>query len=82
MFAMPVESISAVSVLARVLQSLAPVDAIVVAPDLGAVKLAERYAAALDLPVVVIRKTRLSGSSVALEVVGHVEAASRSWSTT
>jgi ribose-phosphate pyrophosphokinase len=74
MFAMPVESISAASVLAAALQPLAPADAVVVAPDLGAVKLAERYAAALDLPVVVIRKTRLSGSSVrAEEVVGHVE---------
>jgi ribose-phosphate pyrophosphokinase len=74
MFAMPVESISAVSVLASALQPLAPANAVVVAPDLGAVKLAERYAAALDLPVVVIRKTRLSGTSVrAEEVVGHVE---------
>ena len=52
---------------------LAPADAIVVAPDLGAVKLAERYASALDLPVVVIRKTRLSGTSVLEEVVGNVE---------
>jgi ribose-phosphate pyrophosphokinase len=73
-FAMPVESISAVSVLAAALQPLAPADAVVVAPDLGAVKIAERYAAALHLPVVVIRKTRLSGTSVrAEEVVGHVE---------
>ena len=50
------------------------VDRIVVAPDLGAVKLAERYAAALDLPVAVVRKTRLSATSVRSDqVVGTVE---------
>jgi ribose-phosphate pyrophosphokinase len=32
----------------------------VVAPDLGAVKLAERYARALTLPVAVVHKTRVS----------------------
>ena len=74
MFPMPVERISAVSVLAAALQPLATPDAVVVAPDLGAVKLAERYAATLELPVVIIRKTRLSGSSVrAEEVVGRVD---------
>jgi ribose-phosphate pyrophosphokinase len=74
MFAVPVECLSGMPVLADALQPLAPTNAVVVAPDLGAVKLAERYAAALDLPVVVIRKTRLSATSVrADEVVGTVE---------
>ncbi len=74
MFAVPVDCLSAVPVLADALEPLARTNAVVVAPDLGAVKLAERYAAALDLPVVVIRKTRLSGTSVrADEVVGTVE---------
>ena len=44
-----------------------------VAPDLGAVKLAERFAAALGLPVAVVRKSRISGTSVrAEELVGDV----------
>jgi ribose-phosphate pyrophosphokinase len=74
MFAVPVECLSGMPVLADALQPLAPTNAVVVAPDLGAVKLAERYAAALDLPVVVIRKTRLSATSVrADKVVGTVE---------
>lgn len=41
----------------------------VVAPDVGAVKLAERYARALQLPVAVVLKTRLSGAEV--RVRGH-----------
>jgi ribose-phosphate pyrophosphokinase len=74
MFAVPVDCLSGVPVLAAALQPLAPANAVVVAPDLGAVKLAERYAAALDLPVVVVRKTRLSATSVrADELVGAVE---------
>lgn len=48
-------------------------DAVVVAPDLGAVKLAEHYAALLSRPVAVVRKTRLSGTRVvAEELVGDV----------
>lgn len=74
MFSVPVEYISAVPVLAAALRPVVPANAVIVAPDLGAVKLAERYAALLDLPVVVVRKTRISGTSVrAEEVVGDVE---------
>lgn len=47
---------------------------VVVAPDLGAAKLAERYAAALGCQVAVVRKSRRSGSEVRLTgVVGDVE---------
>jgi ribose-phosphate pyrophosphokinase len=74
MFSVPVESITAVPVLAAALRAVVPANAVVVAPDLGAVKLAEQYAAVLDLPVVVVRKTRISGTSVrAEEVVGVVD---------
>ena len=68
----PVETLSAVPLLAGV---LAPdVDgSVVVAPDLGAAKLAERYASKLGLTVAVVRKTRLSGTLVsAEELVGDV----------
>jgi ribose-phosphate pyrophosphokinase len=73
MFDLLVHTLTAVPILATALQSLASDDAVVVAPDLGAVKLAERYAAVLDLPVAVVRKTRLSGEKVqALDLVGDV----------
>ena len=45
----------------------------VVAPDLGAVKLADWYAAVLNGPVVLVRKQRESGSAVsALDIAGDV----------
>ena len=52
----------------------AALDAIIVAPDLGAVKLAERYASLLRRrPVAVVRKTRVSGEEVqAQELMGDV----------
>ena len=74
MTAVPIEMPSAVPTLASALAAGAAEPAILVAPDLGAVKLAERYAATLRLPVAVVRKTRLSGTVVqAEELVGHVE---------
>lgn len=69
----PVDVLSAVPLLAAALQPWVEGDAVVVAPDLGAAKLAERYAAALGLPVAYVRKTRVSGRTVlADEVVGPV----------
>jgi ribose-phosphate pyrophosphokinase len=74
MFAIPVEALTAVAAIADTLIPGVTPDAVVVAPDLGAVKLAERYASLLGLPVVVVRKTRVSGSTVrAEELVGHVD---------
>jgi len=73
MFRIPVETLSAVPVLGAALRPLVGERTVVVAPDLGAVKLAERYAAILDLPVAVVRKTRVSGELVrAVDVVGDV----------
>ncbi len=42
---------------------------VIVAPDLGAVKLAERYAATLDIPVAVVRKRRVSAKQVTVSGV-------------
>jgi len=70
----PVEVLTARSVLARALSGREPDRSVVVAPDMGAVKLAERFAAAVGLPVAVVRKTRVTGTSVrAEELVGDVE---------
>jgi ribose-phosphate pyrophosphokinase len=69
----PVETLTAVPVLADALAPIVPADAVLVAPDLGGIKLAEAYAAILDRPVAVVRKTRLSGTAVqATELVGDV----------
>jgi ribose-phosphate pyrophosphokinase len=69
----PVEMLTAVPVIAGVLAQETPDTAVVVSPDLGAVKLAEHYAGLLRRPVAVVRKTRLSGTSVqAEELVGDV----------
>lgn len=73
MFAVRVEMLTALPVLAERLAPVVPADAVVVSPDLGGVKLAERYASVLGLPVAVIRKARVSGTTVrAVELVGHV----------
>ena len=69
----PVEVLTATSVLVNALSDCELDRSVIVAPDLGAVKLAERFAAALGLPVAVVRKSRISGTSVrAEELVGDV----------
>lgn len=71
--AVGVEMLTAVPALARALDDRVWEGAVVVAPDLGAVKLAERYGSLLSRPVAVVRKTRLSGTRViAEELVGDV----------
>ena len=72
-FAIPVEHVSAVPILAEAVRSSVPRNAVVVSPDLGAVKMAERYAKLLNLPVVIIHKTRISGAEVNVQrIVGDV----------
>jgi ribose-phosphate pyrophosphokinase len=67
----PLEHLSATRLLAEAVGTTR--DSVIVAPDLGAVKLAERYQAHLHLPVVVIHKTRVSGSEVSLRsIIGDV----------
>ncbi|MFJ9845966.1 ribose-phosphate diphosphokinase [Kitasatospora sp. NPDC101155] len=73
MSSIPVETLSAVPLLAAALAEDTPAAAVVISPDLGAVKLAEHYGELLGRPVAVVRKTRLSGSKVrAEELVGDV----------
>ena len=72
-FAIPVEHVSAVPILAEDARSVAQKNSVIVSPDLGAVKLAERYARLLDLPVAIIQKSRISGRDVTVRrVIGDV----------
>src|SRR5918994_4325095 len=72
-FAIPVEHVSAISLLADAVRSSVHKDAVVVSPDLGAVKMAERYAKLLDLSVAIIHKTRVSGTEVNVQrIIGDV----------
>jgi ribose-phosphate pyrophosphokinase len=73
LFSMPAEHLSAVSLLADAVRPSAKEQAVVVAPDLGAVRLAERYGRLLSLPVATIHKTRTSGLDVKVQqLVGDV----------
>lgn len=72
-FAAAVEHLSAVPLLADAVRPLVPDHSIVVAPDLGAVKLAEHYARLLELPLAIVHKTRVSGQEVSVrQIVGDV----------
>jgi len=74
-FRIPVENLSAISLPAEAIRPELSPASVVVAPDLGAVKIARRYAELLDLPVAYVDKARLSGGEIlAREVVGKVEA--------
>jgi ribose-phosphate pyrophosphokinase len=71
-FHIPLEHLSAATLLAEAVRTTT--DTVIVAPDLGAVKLAERYQALLHVPVVVLHKTRVSGSEVSLRsIIGDVK---------
>jgi len=73
-FPQPVEHASAVPVLVEAVRARLPANAVVVSPDLGAVKRAESFARPLGLSVVVVHKQRLSGSDVKVQgVVGDVK---------
>lgn len=73
MCGVPVEVLTAVPLLADALGQELSRAAVLVAPDLGAVKLVEHYGRLLRLPVAVVRKTRVSGTQVqAEELVGRV----------
>lgn len=73
----PVDHVTAVPAIAEALVPLLRDDSIVVAPDLGAVKLAESYSRALGLPLAVVSKVRISAAEVAVQaVVGDVGAKS------
>lgn len=72
-FATPLEHLTAVPLLVQAVRPTVGPDSVVVAPDLGAVKLAERYGRLLQLPVAVVQKTRVSGTEVRVRgVAGNV----------
>jgi len=72
-FVMPLEHLSAMTMMADALRPYAGEGAVVVSPDLGAVKLAERYARALKLPLAIVHKSRLSADEVSVRgLVGEV----------
>ncbi len=73
-FAMPLEHLDAAPMLAEAVRPLAGPGAVVVSPDLGAVKLAERYARTLGLPLAIVHKRRESGANVSVQgLVGEVK---------
>jgi ribose-phosphate pyrophosphokinase len=72
-FSIPLEHLSAVPLLARALRSDLPENAVIVSPDLGAVKLAQRYADLLNLPVAYVHKFRESSREVIVrKIIGDV----------
>jgi ribose-phosphate pyrophosphokinase len=72
-FYVPVDSLSAVPVLAAALGDTVPEGAVVVSPDTGRVGMATEYAQRLGTSVVVLHKRRESGTSTAVtHVVGDV----------
>lgn len=69
----PVETLTAAPILARELAADSSAGAVVVAPDLGAAKLAQRYAEDLDIPFAIVRKRRESGTAVSsVDIAGEV----------
>jgi ribose-phosphate pyrophosphokinase len=72
-FAIPVEQVSAIPLLAEAVRPSVHQDAVVVSPDLGAVKMAEHYAKLLNLSVGIIHKSRISGAEVTVQrIVGDL----------
>jgi ribose-phosphate pyrophosphokinase len=73
-FSIPVEHLSGVPLLAEAIRPALSGNHLLVAPDLGAVKLTHRYADLLDLPVAYIHKERASGVKVRTRrVIGEVK---------
>lgn len=73
-FPNPFEHADAVPLLIDAVRSRLERPAVVVSPDLGAVKRAEAFARPLGLPVAVVHKQRLSGDEVkAVSIVGEVK---------
>jgi ribose-phosphate pyrophosphokinase len=72
-FSCPVEQLTAIPLLAQAVAPYAGTAGVVVAPDLGATKLADRLAKFLGLPVAIVHKQRLGpGQVVAEHVIGEV----------
>lgn len=67
-FTVPVEHLTAVPLIAAALPPLGD-RGVIVAPDLGAAKLAERYARLLGLPMALVHKRRVTGEQVTVRAV-------------
>ena len=73
LFGLPVEHLFPTRLIADSLRQAVSDNAVLVAPDLGAAKLVENYAALLDLPVAYVHKERFSGKRVeARRIIGDV----------
>jgi ribose-phosphate pyrophosphokinase len=72
-FRIPVDSLTAVSILCDSLKRRLPVDTVVVSPDAGRLKMATDYAQNLNTSVVLLHKTRETGADThATHLVGDV----------
>lgn len=72
-FSIPVEHLTATPILCDAVRERLPDDPVIVAPDLGATKLAERFAERLGAPVAIVHKSRSSGSEVRVRrIIGEV----------
>ena len=63
-FSVPLEHLSATPVLSAALTSLPHAPGVVVAPDAGAIKLAQHWAKVLNIPAAVVHKIRVGGDMV------------------
>ena len=63
-FTIPIERLTAVPALADAIRPYRSPDGVIVAPDLGAAKLAETYGRLLELPVAIVHKTRTGPEAV------------------
>ena len=72
-FRIPIDNLTAVPILCEFLRERISPDAVVVSPDLGAVRLATEYGRRLGLPIAVCHKERVSGAEVKIsQIVGDV----------
>lgn len=72
-FTASLEHLSGVSPLAEAIRPSLSREEVIVAPDLGAVELAQRYADLLDLPVAYVHKIRMSGREATVRnITGEV----------
>lgn len=72
-FRVAVDNLTAVPLIADTLRGRVPPNAVIVSPDLGATRLANRYATILGLPVAICHKHRTSGTDVSVSrVTGDV----------
>jgi ribose-phosphate pyrophosphokinase len=65
----PSDGVGASSLLAEAARPHVADDTVIVAPELGATKLAEHYATTLHVPLAIVHKTRLSGDEVSVRAI-------------